>query len=62
MHICSGRVLTVNPLLSLNFNFELCDSTLKLEFIGIDLQVNLNLNFLSKPEFKFKLTLTCFAA
>ena len=60
VHICSGRVLTVKPRLSLNFNFEICDSALKLEFIGINLQVNLNLNFRSKPE--FKLTLTCFAA
>ena len=38
----------------------MCDSTLKLELIGINLQVNLNLNFRSKPE--FKLTLTCVAA
>ena len=60
VHICSGRVLTLKPRLSLNFNFEMCDSTLKLELIGINLQVNLNLNFRSKPE--FKLTLTCFAA
>jgi len=57
----SGTDLTVKPWLSLNLNFEVCDSTLKLELIGINLQVNLNLNFQSKPE--FKLTLTCgFAA
>ena len=36
------------PLLFLNFNFEICDSTLKLEMIGINLPVNLNLNFRSK--------------
>ena len=55
VHICSGRVLTVKPRLSLNFNFEICDSALKLEFIGINLQANLNLNFRSKPEFKLTL-------
>ena len=38
---CSGRVSTLKPLLSLNFNFKMCDSTsrLKLEMIGINLQV-----------------------
>ena len=29
----------------LNFNFKICDSTLKLEMTEINLPVNLNLNF-----------------
>ena len=37
----------------LNFNFEICDSMLKLEWIGINLPVNLNLRS------KFKLNLLC---
>ena len=29
----------------LNSNFEICDNTLKLDMIGVDLPVNVNLNF-----------------
>ena len=37
--------LNLKPGLFWNFNFEMCDSLFKLEIIGINLPVNLNLNF-----------------
>jgi hypothetical protein len=43
---CRGRVSNLNPQLFSNFKFEICDSTSKLETIGINLPVNLNLNLL----------------
>ena len=45
VHICRGRVLNLKPGLFWNFNCEMCDSLFKLEIIGINLPVNLNLNF-----------------
>ena len=49
---CSGRVLNKKTSAFFNSNFEIRDSTLKLDMIGINFSVNLNLNFRSK----FKLT------
>ena len=43
----------------LSFNFEMCDRTLKLEMIGINLTVNLNLNFQGKFQAKLNLLQVC---
>ena len=43
---CRGKVSNLKPQLFSNFKFNIRDSTSKLETIGINLPVNLNLNLL----------------